>query len=549
MSEPLRELETPRPGRAPALAEPPQAFDAIVVGSGIGGLTAASLLARVAGYRVLVLEQHYRPGGFTHEFTRPGGRHWDVGVHYLGELGPGALGRQIFDFVSEGALRWQRMPEPFERYVYPGLTFAVHGEPAQFRSELVERFPGERDAIESYFGDLRRAAGWGRVALLSGLLPKPLGAALRRLPLPGRALALQRTSDYLQARFRDPRLRALVASRWKDLGLPPSESAFLGHAVIEQHYLRGGWYPVGGASAFARHIIPVIERRGGRVLTRRRVTQLRVTKARVTTVEAVCRRGGRDQREEYTAPIVISDAGAVNTFGHLLSTPEVAAIREELSSVPPGPSGICLYVALARSAASIGVRGENYWISESYHHDREAEGESALAGRPSACYLSFPSLKDPTSRIHTAEILVLAEYDVFKPWADRPWHERGPEYEALKARVAEGMLALVERHLPGFRELVVSSELSTPLSVEHFAASPKGAIYGLPSTPERFRRGWCGARTPLRNLFLAGADVYVHGVLGAAMGGVAAAGAALGPGPLGFVRLLRRLEGQGRGRG
>jgi phytoene dehydrogenase-like protein len=105
--------------------------------------------------------------------------------------------------------------------------------------------------------------------------------------------------------------------------------------------------------------------------------------------------------------------------------------------------------------------------------------------------------------------------------------------------MAEGMIDLVDRHFPGFRDLIDYRELSTPLSVEHFAGHPRGAIYGLPGTPERFRQAWLGVRTPVENLLLAGSDVYFHGVLGAAMGGVAAAGAALGP--FGFVRAMTAI--------
>jgi phytoene dehydrogenase-like protein len=135
--------------------------------------------------------------------------------------------------------------------------------------------------------------------------------------------------------------------------------------------------------------------------------------------------------------------------------------------------------------------------------------------------------------------VAITDYGAFKRWADRPWKKRGEEYEALKARMAAGMRDLVDRHFPGFRDLVDYAELSTPLSVEHFTASPRGAIYGLPGTPERFRQDWLGVRTPVKNVLLAGADVYLHGVLGAAMGGVAAAGVALGS--LGFPRVMTAI--------
>jgi phytoene dehydrogenase-like protein len=103
-------------------------YDAIVIGSGIGGLTTAAILAKLRHQRVLVLERHYVPGGFTHEFKRPDGRKWDVGVHYVGDLGPASPMRAIFDYVSDGDVQWIRMPEPYDRIVdaYDTWMHQVH---------------------------------------------------------------------------------------------------------------------------------------------------------------------------------------------------------------------------------------------------------------------------------------------------------------------------------------------------------------------------------------------------------------------------------------
>src|SRR5271163_836050 len=92
-------------------------WDAIVIGSGIGGLAAAALLSRYAGKKVLVLERHYTPGGYTHSFHRPGYR-WDVGVHYIGEVAdPRSPVRAVFDHLTEGRLQWQSMPQIYDRVV------------------------------------------------------------------------------------------------------------------------------------------------------------------------------------------------------------------------------------------------------------------------------------------------------------------------------------------------------------------------------------------------------------------------------------------------
>ena len=135
---------------APPAAE---AWDAIVIGSGIGGLTAASLLAKLAKKRVLVLEKHSERGGLTHVFRRDGAS-WDVGVHYVGGLQPGSRVRGLFDFMSDGALEWTKMTDDFERFVYPGLDFAVPSDATRYERRLAERFPAEAAALRRYFADL-----------------------------------------------------------------------------------------------------------------------------------------------------------------------------------------------------------------------------------------------------------------------------------------------------------------------------------------------------------------------------------------------------------
>ena len=89
-------------------------YDVIFIGSGMGTLTAASLLSQFANKKVLILEKHFQPGGFTHEFQRKQGKfHWDVGIHYIGDMQEGGLCRQIMDKVTKTGVKWHRMNEPF----------------------------------------------------------------------------------------------------------------------------------------------------------------------------------------------------------------------------------------------------------------------------------------------------------------------------------------------------------------------------------------------------------------------------------------------------
>src|ERR1700682_1259352 len=154
-------------------------YNAIVIGSGIGGLAFASIMAKLRKWRVLVLERHFKIGGFTHTFTRPGGWSWDVGLHYVGEMGEGMMGRRLFDFITEGRVKWNPLPDVYDVFVYPDLQVKACKGEANFRSALIDAFPTERANIEQYFRDLRSAVGWMNRHFMSMVTPPLLDRLVR----------------------------------------------------------------------------------------------------------------------------------------------------------------------------------------------------------------------------------------------------------------------------------------------------------------------------------------------------------------------------------
>lgn len=505
---------------------PRDRWDAIVIGSGMGGLATASLLAQLQGKRVLVLERHFKLGGFTHAFRR-GAWEWDVGLHYVGGMEEGSDPRRFMDLVTGGAVRWNRMPDRFERFVYPELEIEVPSDPERYREELARRFPAERAALATYFADLGKVAGWAARHLAGATLPGPLGALLAR---PGRALALETTGAYLARRFRDPLLRAVLCSQWGDYGLPPAQSAFAIHALVAHHYLRGASYPEGGAGRIAEAVTARVEAAGGALLVNHEVEEILVEGGAAVGVRARAGRGAA--AVEHRAPLVFSGAGADLTFARLLPPP----FRRPGPPPAEGTSAVTLYLGLSRSPEEVGLRGENTWLFAGSDHDLLwAERNLLLEGKVGAAYLSTPSLKDPAARSHTAEVITHMDAEPLAAWRDAPWRRRGPEYQALKERIAGALLDAVERRYPGFRSLVAHAELSTPLTMEHFGGQRRGLFYGIPATPARYRSRRCGVRTPVRSLFLTGADAGSLGIVGALMGGVLSAAAAMGP--LGFPRI------------
>jgi phytoene dehydrogenase-like protein len=321
--------------------------------------------------------------------------------------------------------------------------------------------------------------------------------------------------------------------------------------VIVTHYFKGGWYPVGGAAAIAQAIIPVIEAAGGVVLTQRRVTEILLESGVAVGVKADVTSQRPAGFETYSAPIVVSDAGAFNTYLKLIPPSYPMAERQQIRAFPKGSSMLTVYLGLKESPQRLGFQGENHWIYTTYDHDGIAlalthqaaqAGPISLERPPQFGYLSFPSLKDPQAQGHTAEIIAHVDYDFFAPWQGQPWRRRGHDYAELKANIIQSLVQLVENHYPGFGDLIEYAELSTPLTVEHFDASDRGSIYGIPCIPERLDQPWIGVRTPIKNLYLTGADTSSLGIMGAMMGGVKTTG--LLQGRFGFFKIMATIMGQ-----
>ncbi|NXP42513.1 RETST reductase, partial [Leiothrix lutea] len=272
-------------------------LDAVVIGSGVGGLAVAATLAK-AGRRVLVLEQHDQAGGCCHTFQQHGVE-FDVGIHYVGQLHEGSLLRVALDQVTDGQLCWHRLPDPYDEVTLGAQRYRLRSGKVAFVTALEEQFPEEKEAIREFMR-LSKVWPWGH-------LPTGVACPQRGLRLGHSQAAARLTAN------RD--LRALLGYLF--YGTPPKDSSFLVSALMVHHYQRGAWYPRGGSSEVAFHAVPVIERAGGAVLVRAPVTRVLVSAAG-TALGVAVRAGPGEEELEIRAPLVISDAGVFNTFGKLL---------------------------------------------------------------------------------------------------------------------------------------------------------------------------------------------------------------------------------------
>lgn len=494
-----------------------QQWDVIVIGAGLGGLSAAAHLSK-AGQRVLVLEQADGPGGYAHGVQR-GPYYFDFSLHSMDGVSPGGWTyAALHDLGVLDKVAFERL-RPCYVARLPGREICAAADPIAYEAELIRLFPSEAEGLRGLLDEVMAVYHETRRMQTDGQLGRAGGpeAMLQRYPHLVRAVR-ESWAQLMDRHIQDPELRGAVSALWTYCGLPPSRLSAVAYALLwgsAHHY--GAFYPRGGSMALNRALEDVIRAGGGAVRYQERVARIHVEDGLAAGVSTA-----RGARERCRA--LVSNASAPSTFGALLDPAHVPpGYAARVASTPDSLSTFNVFLGLERDFAAEGWPPHELLVMDTY--DIEAQYRAVRAGDWARVPLLIahytganPACAPAGGAVVT--VMTLAPWDYQNVWGtggDLEGTADNPVYQRLKAEVAEALLARAEAHVPGLRAAVRHQEIATPVTNARCTSNRGGAVFGYEQSVEHMYMGRLDESTPLPNLFLAGAWTVPGGGQSAAL--------------------------------
>lgn len=473
-------------------------YDVAVIGSGMGGLSAAALLAR-AGLSVLVVEAAEQPGGYAHSFQR-GPYTFDPAVRWVGDP---PLWDALLDHLGVRD-QWTMLPvEPFYTASFPQFWQDLPvGRDAWIETHL-RMFPDQAEGLAAL---VQVCATTHREAhLLPPALPlAQLDAAAARFPTLFADIR-STVSDVVDRYLTDPRCKALFTATWPYMGLPPSRLSFVTFCQFLFSHVDGVFYSKGGFGTLVAAMVGALRQHGGELVCGATVEHVLVRAGRAAGLRIA---GGG----EIAASAVVSNADATATFTELVGESHLPApFLRRFRRLEPSLSAVALYAATTADLPAVGG-SRTHEIFHCRTWDPGDAYRANLAGEPAALFLTVPTVLD-RSLAPGDEHLLIGTAPM--PYAIEPaWPRR-------KAALTLAILDDLERLWPGLNAGLTHVETATPLTLERFARNRGGAMLGWASTPQQATAGRPHHVTPLPGLYLSGHWTYPGGsVLRAAVSGV-----------------------------
>ncbi|MCK5764428.1 MAG: NAD(P)/FAD-dependent oxidoreductase [Bacteroidales bacterium] len=478
-------------------------YDVVIIGAGIGGLTAAALLAK-SRLKVCVVEMAPHPGGYLTGFER-NGFHFETSIHWLNQCGPDGFVRRIFNLIAPGSPPTAENTR-IRRFLSDSYDYLLTNDPDEMRDDMISHFRDEEKAIRKFFkagkstagaftkmsnasrsGETMSALEKARSSLRSGLAAMPL---IRYLPFSAK-MGMNRF-------FRSSGLKKLYSTEERLLScLVP-----IGWAYSNDYQLP----PQGGGRAFTDWITDVLKKWETPVFCNSRVNKIMIENEKASGVSCIYK------GEEFNihAKYVIAACDVESVYTAMLPEGTVSGkMIRKLQNAEVFNSCVTISLGLDCKAADLGLDEEQVLIRRN-----DISRKEQLSGAPDKTEISViaTSSRDPSAAPEGKGVLTLfascdIEYgDFWKTKRDDDGnYVRGSAYRAFKKEYADIMIDRVEEMLiPGLRSHIEVLDISTPVTYLRYTGNRDGAIMGFRPNFRNIRKGVAHISTPVKNLFIGG---------------------------------------------
>ncbi|MCW8803283.1 MAG: NAD(P)/FAD-dependent oxidoreductase, partial [Ignavibacteriaceae bacterium] len=426
-------------------------YDVIIIGSGLGGLSCAAAFAR-QGFKPLVIEQHYKVGGYATTFERPGSFEFDASLHSTSVGERDGIHNLIPGFPEIKDVLFEPHPNLY-RVIFPDYDIRVPQKNIQaYINNLVELFPEEKQGVEGIFEDM------GGITTDIGKLSRATGE-INMNTFPTEFPYLFKTfnrswGDVVDSRLKNQKLKAIVSSLWGYYGLPPSKLSPYYYAMPTYGYLNnGGYYPRGKSQKISNAFESYIEDHGGEIIIKTRVEKI-LTKD--DTAYGVV----TDDGKEFTAKVIISNANTNDTFNKMLD--DNCVLKDylvKLEKLSVSLSSFQIFLGLKKDLIKeTGITDTEIFYNTSYDSDADYEimknADIEKGGYAVTLYDNIYKGYSPESK-NTLNIMTLQGFDHWEKYREDYFKDNKEEYKREKNRMADILIDKVESTLlPGLREAI-----------------------------------------------------------------------------------------------
>jgi prolycopene isomerase len=453
----------------------PRSYDAIIIGSGIGGLVCANLLAR-GGMKVLLLEKHSVLGGFCSGFRRKGFL-FDAATHFYPLLGnpttmTGKLLKEL-DIATE----WVKM-DPVDQFHFPGMdTFAVPAGLGEFIDKLKAWFPHEAAGVDRYFAELRQSYLYGLLYYFKGVSNDYVDR-YERVTM----------TEKLDEHFRDPRIKAVLMGDTPHWGSLPNRTSYLFDAMLRLSYFLGNYFPKGGSQQFADDLGRALIERGGRIIKCAAVERINIERGKATGVRIRTAAKRAPEWFEFAAPIIVANGDALHTYRDLLGEEHCGRwLIECLQSMTPSYACFLMHIGLR------GLDPDALAKTEGYYWTSYDPGDAIRNVFKVFIPTHFdPDIAPPGHQIVIIQKLIPQRIDEVEDWT------------AHKRKIEEYVMSRLRDIIPGIEEHTVVRLAASALTSYKFTGNYQGAMLGWEMSPEQLGAGRLPFYTPVDNVLLVG---------------------------------------------